>query len=168
MLESAVHANCRVDVTEDTKIPNAATIKIVKKDHTLGNMLRQFVLLTFFTLPPDSSFIYSCSALLANPSVLFAGYKVPHPLHPYFLLKIQTDGSQTPVEALETASEKLIDHVATLKAKFKREFEFAGAGVGGQGMGVGGMATGGDVGMGGVGGAYGEGSAWSGKDYLDL
>lgn len=30
----------RVEVTEDTKIPNAATIKIVKQDHTLGNMLR--------------------------------------------------------------------------------------------------------------------------------
>jgi len=29
-----------VEVTEDTKIPNAATIKIVKQDHTLGNMLR--------------------------------------------------------------------------------------------------------------------------------
>lgn len=33
----------RVEVTEDTKIPNAATIKIVKQDHTLGNMLRAYV-----------------------------------------------------------------------------------------------------------------------------
>ena len=30
----------RVEVTEDTKIPNAATIKIVKQDHTLANLLR--------------------------------------------------------------------------------------------------------------------------------
>ncbi|KAG9313510.1 DNA-directed RNA polymerase, partial [Chiua virens] len=60
-----------VEVTEDTKIPNAATFKIVKQDHTLGNMLR--------------------AQVLSMPQVLFAGYKVPHPLHPYFLLKIQTD-----------------------------------------------------------------------------
>jgi len=30
----------RVEVTEDTKIPNAATVKVVKQDHTLGNMIR--------------------------------------------------------------------------------------------------------------------------------
>jgi DNA-directed RNA polymerase II subunit RPB11 len=29
-----------LEVTEDTKIPNAATFKIVKQDHTVGNMLR--------------------------------------------------------------------------------------------------------------------------------
>jgi len=29
-----------VEVTEDTKIPNAATIKVLKQDHTLGNMIR--------------------------------------------------------------------------------------------------------------------------------
>ncbi|KAH6906864.1 DNA-directed RNA polymerase II [Coprinopsis sp. MPI-PUGE-AT-0042] len=31
-----------VEVFEDSKIPNAATIKIVKQDHTLGNMLRAY------------------------------------------------------------------------------------------------------------------------------
>src|SRR6267154_2399574 len=29
-----------VEVTEDTKIPNAATVKVVKQDHTLANMVR--------------------------------------------------------------------------------------------------------------------------------
>ena len=29
-----------VEVIEDTKIPNAATIKIFKQDHTLANMIR--------------------------------------------------------------------------------------------------------------------------------
>ena len=32
-----------VEIVEDTKIPNAATIKIVKQDHTLGNMIRAYV-----------------------------------------------------------------------------------------------------------------------------
>ncbi|EIW55278.1 RBP11-like subunits of RNA polymerase [Trametes versicolor FP-101664 SS1] len=93
-----------VEVTEDTKIPNAATVKIVKQDHTLANLLR--------------------SQLLSMPQVTFAGYKVPHPLHPYFLLKIQTDGSVTPTQVLETACTKLIGTIATLEAKFKREFTY--------------------------------------------
>ncbi|KAH0835942.1 DNA-directed RNA polymerase [Lanmaoa asiatica] len=93
-----------VEVTEDTKIPNAATFKIVKQDHTLGNMLR--------------------AQVLSMPQVLFAGYKVPHPLHPYFLLKIQTDGTITPQAVLEQACTKLIATLSSLEAKFKREFSF--------------------------------------------
>ncbi|KAH9913793.1 DNA-directed RNA polymerase II [Epithele typhae] len=91
-----------VEVSEDTKIPNAATIKIVKQDHTLANMIR--------------------AQLLSMPQVLFAGYKVPHPLHPYFLLKIQTDGTITPTAVLEKACTNLIGMLATLEGKFKREF----------------------------------------------
>ena len=30
----------RVEITDDTKIPNAATVKVVKQDHTLANMVR--------------------------------------------------------------------------------------------------------------------------------
>jgi len=58
------------------------------------------------------------------PQVLFAGYKVPHPLHPYFLVKIQTDGTITPTAALEQACTKLIGTLSSLEAKFKREFSF--------------------------------------------
>jgi DNA-directed RNA polymerase II subunit RPB11 len=32
----------RVTMEMDTKIPNAATFRILKEDHTLGNMLRMF------------------------------------------------------------------------------------------------------------------------------
>jgi len=95
-----------VEVIEDTKIPNAATIKVVKQDHTLGNLLR--------------------AQLLQMPEVLFAGYKVPHPLQPYFLIKIQTDGSVTPAAVLEQACTKLIGTMTALEQKFKREFSFGG------------------------------------------
>ncbi|THH06028.1 hypothetical protein EW145_g4361 [Phellinidium pouzarii] len=141
-----------IEVTEDTKIPNAATIKVLKQDHTLGNMLRH--------------------QLLANPAVLFAGYKVPHPLQPHFLLKIQTDGSITPTAALEKASTDLIGALTTLENKFRNEFSYRevdgtdGAG-GGTGLGLGGGNVG-DVGMDATGGAYGDGTAWTGRDYLDL
>jgi DNA-directed RNA polymerase II subunit RPB11 len=123
-----------VEVTEDTKIPNAATIKVVKQDHTLANMVR--------------------GQLLSMPQVLFAGYKVPHPLHPYFLVKVQTDGTITPTAALEQACTKLIGTLSSLEAKFKREFSFKD---------VEGVTTE---------DAYGTstaGPAWtSGRDYMDF
>ena len=89
------------------------------------------------------------------PQILFAGYKVPHPLHPYFLLKIQTDGSITPQAILEQACTKLIATMSTLEAKFKREFSFKDV----EGTVIedpyGTMGTG--------------GQAWpGGRDYLDL
>ncbi|THH29745.1 hypothetical protein EUX98_g4428 [Antrodiella citrinella] len=124
-----------VEVVEDTKIPNAATIKVVKQDHTLANLIR--------------------AQLLTMPEILFAGYKVPHPLQPYFLIKIQTDGSITPTAILEQACTKLIGTMVTLENKFKREFSFKD---------VGGVVPDDPYGTGAAGG-----SDWAqGKDYLDF
>lgn len=109
-----------VEVTEDTKIPNAATFKVVKQDHTLANMLRSCVPLVL----PIGVLTTVYSQVLSMPQVLFAGYKVPHPLHPHFLLKIQTDGTVTPQAVLEQACTKLIATLSSLEAKFKREFSF--------------------------------------------
>ncbi|KAF8155674.1 DNA-directed RNA polymerase [Crassisporium funariophilum] len=132
-----------VEVSEDTKIPNAATIKIVKQDHTLGNMLR--------------------AQLLSMPQILFAGYKVPHPLHPYFIIKIQTDGTITPQAILEQACTKLIGTMSSLETKFKREFSYKDV----EGtVGVGAAGTGGGEDPYGTGAG---GSAWArGRDYLDF
>lgn len=96
------------------------------------------------------------------PQVLFAGYKVPHPLHPYFQIKIQTDGTVTPQVILEQACTKLIGTMSSLETKFQRQFVLKG---------VEGTAGGASAGVsedpyGGTGGA---GGAWSGgRDYLDL
>lgn len=152
-----------VEVTEDTKIPNAATIKIVKQDHTLGNMLRAFVV-RCLVLSPATNTSRSFSQLLAMPQVVFAGYKVPHPLHPYFQIKLQTDGTMTPQEVLEQACNKLIGTLATLETKFKREFSYKDVETGGNA--VGGANTGGQPGE----DPYGTGAgAWGrGRDYLDF
>jgi DNA-directed RNA polymerase II subunit RPB11 len=56
------------------------------------------------------------------PAVLFAGYKVPHPLHPYFLLKVQTDGSLTAQAAVESAAANLMLMLRDLETSFKAEF----------------------------------------------
>ncbi|KAJ7634823.1 DNA-directed RNA polymerase [Roridomyces roridus] len=134
-----------LEVTEDTKIPNAATFKIHKQDHTLGNMLR--------------------AQLLATPQILFAGYKTPHPLHPHFLLKIQTDGSLTPAAALEAAATRLIGAISSLEAKFRREFSFKDTDAGAAGINLGSMGMGpGEDPYGGAGGA-----TWGAqRDYLDF
>jgi DNA-directed RNA polymerase II subunit RPB11 len=102
--------------------------------------------------------------LLASPKILFAGYQVPHPLKPQFLIKIQTDGSQTPQEALEEACSQLVTSIASLQTKFEREFSFrdvdAPAGVS-SGVGLDADPYGVQSGAGGQG--------WSsGRDYLDL
>jgi len=131
-----------VEISEDTKIPNAATIKIHKQDHTLGNMLR--------------------AQLLSMPEILFAGYKVPHPLHPYFLIKIQTNGTITPSESLEQACSKLIGTMSSLEAKFRREFSFKD--VEGTVGGVGGA----EDPYGTAGGGGGTGAWGGGRDYLDF
>ena len=89
------------------------------------------------------------------PQILFAGYKVPHPLQPYFLIKIQTDGSVTPAALLEQACTKLIATLASLEAKFKREFAF--------------KDTDGAAQEGPYGAGSNADSAWaSGRDYLDF
>jgi len=89
-------------------------------------------------------------------NVLFAGYKVPHPLHPYFLIKLQTDGSETPIKVLGQACTKLIGDLSSLEQKFQREFSFKDVRVDGPaGDDPYGTGTG--------------GQAWAaGRDYLDF
>jgi DNA-directed RNA polymerase II subunit RPB11 len=124
----------------------------VKQDHTLANLVRGCVRSTRLSLPSPAWHFFS--QLLSMPQVLFAGYKAPHPLHPYFLVKIQTDGTITPTAALEQACTKLIGTLSSLEAKFKREFSFKD---------VEGVTTE---------DAYGTstaGPAWtSGRDYMDF
>ncbi|KAJ8663761.1 hypothetical protein O0I10_000034 [Lichtheimia ornata] len=103
----------KVEMEIDTRIPNAATFKIEREDHTLGNMLR--------------------SQLLKDPRVLFAGYKVPHPLEHNFHVKVQTVPGTAPGQALKDATSELISEINTLKNKFdmdvirQRTFEDAKA-----------------------------------------
>lgn len=117
----------RLTVEEDTKIPNAATITIHKEDHTLANMLR--------------------SQLLQMDHVLFAGYKIPHPLEPRFIIKIQTDNESTPIQAVQEACKSLITTLAKMRDAFIKEFDTVRA--------MGGIASiGGDLAVGaGAGGA---------------
>ncbi len=52
----------------DTKMPDSGTFIVLKEDHTLGNMIRM--------------------QLLRDERVLFAGYRMPHPLEHVMHIKV--------------------------------------------------------------------------------
>ena len=51
--------------------------------------------------------------------MLFAGYKVPHPLEHKFVLRIQTTPDYTPQEALTMAIQDLLTEVKVIETRFK-------------------------------------------------
>ncbi|KAL9932391.1 hypothetical protein V8E36_008870 [Tilletia maclaganii] len=132
----------RVEIKEDTRIPNTVTVVLNKEDHTLGNLLRH--------------------AVLSQPSVLFAGYKVPHPLEPRTLVRIQTDGSKTPIQALRDACETLVASLGGLSNSWAEEVRVLRPS-GGPGAGVG---PGAPPGMGY--GVQGGADSMFGQSYADI
>eukprot|EP00013_Stygamoeba_regulata_P015965 CAMPEP_0177687386 /NCGR_PEP_ID=MMETSP0447-20121125/34099_1 /TAXON_ID=0 /ORGANISM="Stygamoeba regulata, Strain BSH-02190019" /LENGTH=117 /DNA_ID=CAMNT_0019197621 /DNA_START=27 /DNA_END=377 /DNA_ORIENTATION=- len=90
----------KVTMVKDAKIQNAASFTIQKEDHTLGNILRM--------------------QLLKDPDVLFAGYRMPHPLDHSIVLKIQTNSQSNPQTALNNAIKRLLeDNLLPLEEKLK-------------------------------------------------
>jgi len=83
----------RLIAEDDTKIEGATNFTITKEDHTIGNPLRV--------------------QLLRDPSVLFAGYRLPHPLETKLQIKIQTKSTSNPQLALT-------DAISSLKKEFQR------------------------------------------------
>jgi len=92
-----------VTIEKDSEVPNAAVFTINKEDHTLGNALR--------------------TQLLKDPQVLFAGYKIPHPLEAQFVLRVQTTPDYSPQEAFTNAITDLISEVSLLEERFGTAFE---------------------------------------------
>ncbi|XP_014666663.1 PREDICTED: DNA-directed RNA polymerase II subunit RPB11-a-like [Priapulus caudatus] len=89
----------KITVTKDTKVPNAAVFTVMKEDHTLGNLITM--------------------QLHKDPQVLFAGYKVPHPLEHKFVLRVQTTADYTPQEAFTNAVTDLVSELSLLEERFK-------------------------------------------------
>lgn len=89
----------KVIIEKDTKVPNAAIFTINKEDHTIGNMIKY--------------------QLLKDPNVLFAGYKVTHPLEHKIVIRVQTTSDYTPQEAFTNAITDLISELSLLEERFK-------------------------------------------------
>ena len=81
------------------KMPNAANFIVNKEDHTLGNIIRM--------------------RLLEDKHVLFAGYKIPHPLEHHIEVKIQTTEDSEPREVFIENVARLIRDLNEMKREFK-------------------------------------------------
>ncbi|KAH8652418.1 DNA-directed RNA polymerase [Xylariales sp. PMI_506] len=82
---------------------NTSDFILLKEDHTLGNLLAEY--------------------LKQSPHVLMCGYKVGHPNVPEVLIRVQTDGTVTPKEALVDVCKQLIAAYGHLGREFTREYE---------------------------------------------
>jgi DNA-directed RNA polymerase II subunit RPB11 len=93
----------KVEYQKDTKSQNTGSFIIQKEDHTLGNVLTM--------------------QLFQNSNVLFAGYKMPHPLEHYVAIKIQTNSQTKPEVAMYNALDNLIEQCCILEKKFNEQLE---------------------------------------------
>jgi DNA-directed RNA polymerase subunit L len=93
----------KVVMVPDTRQPDTALFTFHKEDHTLGNLLRE--------------------RLIKNSRVMFCGYKVPHPLVPDFVMRVQTNGDLTPKEAVIQACRDLVNDLEKLNREFTKEWE---------------------------------------------
>lgn len=86
-----------VTFTPNTKYENAGTLLFINETHTVGNLLRHY--------------------LLQDQDVQFAGYKNPHPLQPEMYLKVV--GTEQPVNlTVMKACERIIDDITSLETQF--------------------------------------------------
>ncbi|CAJ0829277.1 10524_t:CDS:2 [Entrophospora sp. SA101] len=109
-------------IHQDNRVENAATFDIQKEDHTMGNLIRH--------------------KLLQEPHVIFAGYKVPHPLENNIFLRVQTTNIYNwcfvnIALAIPLESKQKEEHVATpvpKPSKPQREQQSVPSSQGGVGM----------------------------------
>ncbi|KAF0935095.1 hypothetical protein E2562_030338 [Oryza meyeriana var. granulata] len=91
----------KVSYERDTKIVNAGSFTIEREDHTIGNILRM--------------------QLHRDPNVLFAGYKLPHPLQYKIIVRVHTANQSTPTQAYTQAINDLDKELENLKQAFEDE-----------------------------------------------
>uniref|UniRef100_A0A6M2FDN4 DNA-directed RNA polymerase RBP11-like dimerisation domain-containing protein n=1 Tax=Populus davidiana TaxID=266767 RepID=A0A6M2FDN4_9ROSI len=91
----------RVSYERDTKIINAASFTVEREDHTIGNILRM--------------------QLHRDDNVLFAGYKLPHPLKYKIIVRIHTTSQSSPMQAYNQAINDLDKELDHLKNAFEAE-----------------------------------------------
>jgi len=82
----------------DEKQTNAGVFQVYLEDHTLGNLVRM--------------------QLLRDEQVMFAGYKIPHPLEHRMEIRVQTASGTTPNDATRRASQEIVKEVNRMKVKF--------------------------------------------------
>lgn len=56
---------------------------------------------------------------MKDPKVLFAGYKLPHPLEHKFVIRIQTTSNYSPEDAYMNAITDLMSELSLFEERFK-------------------------------------------------
>ncbi|KAF2178487.1 RBP11-like subunits of RNA polymerase [Zopfia rhizophila CBS 207.26] len=92
----------KVEWEEETRIPNTAVFTFNKEDHTLGNLLS--------------------SRLHKYDYVTFSAYKVPHPLFAKFELRVTTNGSISPKDAIVKCCKDIVQDLEVLSRSFTTEW----------------------------------------------
>jgi len=93
----------KVTWVEDSRVPNTYIFTFAKEDHTLGNLLS--------------------ARLRKEPYCTFAGYKVPHPLVPNFDMRVGTDGSISPRDAIVKVCKEVLMDLDVVSREFTKELE---------------------------------------------
>ncbi|OVA07572.1 hypothetical protein BVC80_7399g1 [Macleaya cordata] len=96
----------KVSYERDTKIINASSFTVEREDHTVGNVLRMY--------NPSNSQLHR------DPNVLFAGYKLPHPLQYKIIVRIHTTSQSSPMQAYNQAINDLAKELNHLKSAFEQ------------------------------------------------
>ncbi|CDP03451.1 unnamed protein product [Coffea canephora] len=111
----------KVSYERDTKIINAASFTVEREDHTIGNILRMQVpiSLNFFEHLSFQGVLFL--QLHRDPDVLFAGYKLPHPLQYKIIVRIHTTSQSSPMQAYNQAVNDLDKELDHLKSAFEAE-----------------------------------------------
>ncbi|GMH39557.1 hypothetical protein BSKO_07455 [Bryopsis sp. KO-2023] len=92
----------KVEYEQDTKVPNAGTFIIQREDHTVGNLSRM--------------------QLHRDDRIVFSGYRIPHPLQHVVWVKVQTNGSITPLTAYKDAVDDIIGELTEIQNGFMHAF----------------------------------------------
>lgn len=91
----------KVSVKADARVPNCFYLLLQREDHTVGNLLRM--------------------QLLRDPSVMFAGYRNPHPLEPTIEIRVQSTASGSPYNATFAACAALCSETASIKSQMLQQ-----------------------------------------------
>ena len=87
----------------DQKIADAGTFRLMKEDHTIGNILRH--------------------SLLRDQRVLFAGYRMPHPLDFSVRIKVKTRPTSDCVTVLIDAIDNVSVEYESIKDQMQRQLD---------------------------------------------
>ncbi len=108
----------KLSYTRDEKVPDAGTFTLYNEDHPVGNMVRM--------------------QLHEDRTVVFSGYRIPHPLESRMLIMIRTNGQKSPIQAMDHALDDLRSEFGTIIGCMDEGFRKMGGGGGAPGGGLGG------------------------------